>query len=520
MKRHAIKTGVFLIAGMLVAACGGGGGGGGGGGLIGGGGGGGPVPIASITLSMSGTPTAGTQATFPVTVTAKDAMGGVISGAYASAITLADSDPTGATTIAPFSVSNSSTPVTLSYNGSSGFKGATITASTVGNVSGQLTIASAGTCAAVVGVSGYIPCDLQDAYALPGSAGVGQTVAIVDAFDDPNAEADLGVYRAKFGLPACTTANGCFKKVNQTGQQSNYPAANTGWALEESLDVDMASAICPNCKIILVEATTNSDSNLGLSVNEAVALGATEVSNSYGGNEGSGETAFDTYYNHPGVVITVSSGDSGYGVEYPAASPYVTAVGGTHLTAAANNRGWNETVWSGAGSGCSLYETKQAWQTDPSCAKRMVADVSAVADPATGVALYDTYMHSGWLVVGGTSVSSPIIAAVYALAGNAATVNYGSFPYLHPGGLNDITAGSNGSCPTAYFCNGEVGYDGPTGLGTPNGTGGLGSFTQALSFHAGSRHTPILPGAGAPTQRVCNIAQPGYFACYAIEVLR
>jgi subtilase family serine protease len=325
--------------------------------------------------------------------------------------------------------------------------------------------------------SGYNPADLQSAYKLPSStAGSGQTVAIVDAYDDPNAESDLGVYRSQFGLPPCTTANGCFKKVDQNGG-TNYPRANGGWAQEISLDLDMVSAVCPNCHIILVEATTNSLTNLGTAVNEAAKLGANAISNSYGGGESSSETSYDTsYYRHPGIVVTASAGDSGYGVEYPAASQYVTAVGGTTLTKASNTRGWSETVWSGTGSGCSAYEPKPSWQTDTGCSHRTVGDVAADADPNTGVSVYDSYKYqglSGWLVFGGTSVASPIIASVYALAGNSSSVTYGSYPYSHTSSLFDVTSGSNGSCGGSYLCTGEVGYDGPTGNGTPDGTGGF-----------------------------------------------
>jgi len=326
-------------------------------------------------------------------------------------------------------------------------------------------------------ISGYGPSDLQSAYKLPSAtAGGGQTVAIVDAYDDPNAEADLGVYRSHFGLASCTTANGCFRKVNQAGTTS-YPTANSGWGQEISLDLDMVSAICPNCRILLVEASSASNADLATSVDTAVSLGANAISNSYGGSESSGEVSYDAHYNHPGVAITASSGDSGYGPQYPAASPYVTAVGGTTLTRDSSSRGFTETVWSGAGSGCSAYESKPSWQHDPSCAKRAIADVAAVADPATGVAVYDSYAskgQSGWLVFGGTSVASPIIASVYALAGNAASVTYGSASYTSPtGSLFDVTLGSNGSCGGTYLCTGEVGYDGPTGNGTPNGTAGF-----------------------------------------------
>jgi subtilase family serine protease len=332
---------------------------------------------------------------------------------------------------------------------------------------------------------GYNPADLQSAYQLPSSTGgAGQTVAIIDAYDDPNAEADLGVYRSQFGLPACTTANGCFRKVNQSGGTS-YPRANGGWAQEISLDLDMVSAVCPNCHILLVEASSASMLNLGTAVNRAAKLGATEISNSYGGNETSSDASFDrTYFNHPGIAITVSSGDSGYLTEYPAASRYVTAVGGTSLVRdASSTRGWRESVWStssveGAGSGCSAYDARPEWQNilnvTSVCARRAVADVSAVADPATGVSVYDSYSYqglSGWLVFGGTSVGAPLIAGVYALAGNAATVNYAaSYPYSHTTSLNDVTTGSTASCGSG-LCAAGAGWDGPTGLGTPAGTG-------------------------------------------------
>ncbi len=321
--------------------------------------------------------------------------------------------------------------------------------------------------------SGLGPSDLQSAYALPSStAGSGRTVAIVDAYDDPSAESDLAVYRSQYGLAACTTANGCFKKVGQTGSTTSLPRGNSGWAEEISLDLDMVSAACPQCHILLVEATSATMTNLGTAVNTAVSLGAKYVSNSYGGSESSSDSTYDSsYFNHPGVAITVSSGDNGYGVEYPAASKYVTAVGGTSLTKASNTRGWTETVWSGAGSGCSSYDAKPTWQTDSGCAKRTVADVSAVADPNTGVAVYDTYAAgNGWMVFGGTSVSSPLIASVYALAGAPSSGSTpASFPYAHTSALNDVASGSNGTCSVTYLCTATSGYDGPSGLGTPNG---------------------------------------------------
>ncbi|MGW1894348.1 putative Ig domain-containing protein [Streptomyces sp. NPDC002004] len=325
--------------------------------------------------------------------------------------------------------------------------------------------------------SGYGPSDLQSAYALPSGAGAGATVAIIDANDDPNAESDLATYRSQYGLPACTTANGCFKKVDQNGG-TNYPSPDSGWAGEISLDLDMVSAVCPQCHILLVEAAQPSMEDLGAAVNRAVTMGAKYVSNSYGGGEDSTDPTSDSsYFDHPGVAITVSSGDSGYGAEYPASSRYVTAVGGTSLSRASNSRGWSESVWGssvggdGAGSGCSAYDAKPTWQTDSGCTKRTVADVSAVADPATGLAVYDSYQASGWNVYGGTSASAPIIASVYALAGTPGSSSYpASFPYSHTSALNDVTSGANGSCGGSYLCTARSGYDGPTGLGTPNGT--------------------------------------------------
>jgi subtilase family serine protease len=324
---------------------------------------------------------------------------------------------------------------------------------------------------AASGPSGYGAADIQSAYALPSTtAGSGQTVAIVDAFDDPTAESDLAQYRSFYGLPPCTTANGCFRKVNQTGGTLPMPPPSPDWALEISLDLDMVSAVCPNCHILLVESNTNLDSDLYVAEDTAARLGANAISNSWGGSEYSGETADDAHFNHPGVAITASSGDDGYGVSYPAASRYLTAVGGTSLTRNSSTRGWTESAWSGAGSGCSAYEAKPSWQTDTGCSRRTVADVSAVADPNTGVAV----LYSGvWFTVGGTSASSPIIASVYALAGNASTVNAGSYPYSHTTGLFDVTTGSNGTCSPSYLCHGQAGYDGPTGLGTPNGATGF-----------------------------------------------
>ena len=321
--------------------------------------------------------------------------------------------------------------------------------------------------------SGLGPASIQSAYKLAGLTSGGRTVAIVDAYNDPTAEADLATYRTQFGLAACTTSNGCFRKIDQRGGTS-YPVKNGGWAQEISLDLDMVSATCPDCHILLVEADSASFVNLGIAVNRAAqTAGVVAISNSYGGGDAA-DTTYGTYYNHPGIAVTASTGDSGYvGGSYPASSSYVTAVGGTSLKTAANTRGWTETVWSGAGSGCSTYNVAliAAATADTGCAKRAMADVSAVADPNTGVAVYDSTAYrgsAGWMVFGGTSVSAPIIGSVYGLSGN--TSGYANaLPYSQPSALYDVTSGSNGTCPTSQWCTARVGWDGPSGLGTPNG---------------------------------------------------
>ncbi|MDH6629750.1 hypothetical protein M2271_007588 [Streptomyces sp. LBL] len=327
---------------------------------------------------------------------------------------------------------------------------------------------------------GFGPADLRTAYALPGDGGEGLTVAVVVAQDAPTAEADLAVYRAQFGLPACTSADGCFTKVDQRGG-TDYPDPEAGWAGEAALDLDMVSAAAPHARLLLVEADDTTIDNLGAAVQQAVTLGADVVSNSYGTrydlfDEDPAETAWDAYYDHPGVAIVASSGDDDAGVSFPAASPHVTAVGGTSLRRDTGTaRGWSESVWShdgyGAGSGCSRYLPKPAFQHDSGCDHRTVADVSAVADPDTGVAVYDSYGSAGWGVYGGTSASAPLIAGVYAAAGALAEdTEPNAYPYAAPDeALNDVTAGSNGTCDPAYLCTAATGYDGPTGLGTPNG---------------------------------------------------
>ena len=324
--------------------------------------------------------------------------------------------------------------------------------------------------------SGYGPAQLRSAYGITGSGSPLTVVAVVDAYGYPNAASDLAVYRSTFGLPPCGT--GCFAKYNEQGG-SSYPSSNTGWDQEQALDLDMVSAMCPSCKIILVEASSASYGDLATAENEAALLGAHSIGNSYGGSE-SGSQSYEPAYNHLGIAITASTGDSGYaaGPQFPATSPHVTAVGGTTLTTASNSRGWAETAWSGGGSGCSQIYGQPTWQTpvDSFCPNRTEADVSADANPSTGVAVYGPTgsggfrrSNSGWLVFGGTSVSAQIISGIYGVNGGA--VNYGQNPYGDVGALFDVTSGNNGTCGGSPICTAGPGYDGPTGLGTPNGPG-------------------------------------------------
>jgi subtilase family serine protease len=325
----------------------------------------------------------------------------------------------------------------------------------------------------------------------------------VDAYNDPDAAADLATYRSDWGLPACGT--GCFSVVNQNGATSPLPgnAGTNGWDVEESLDVDMVSSACPLCHIILVETTAASTADLGTGVNSAVALGADFVSNSYGGSESSSDPTYDTdYYKHAGTAIVASAGDDGYGVSYPAASQYVTSVGGTSLTTASNSRGYTETVWGsssggeGTGSGCSADDAKPTWQTDTGCSKRTDNDTAADADPNTGLAVYDSYSEGGWLEVGGTSASSPFIAGTFALAGTPAAGTYpSSYIYAHTSDLFDVTSGANGTCSPTYLCTAGTGYDGPTGWGTPDG---VGAFTSG----SGTGNTVTVTNPGSQTGKV------------------
>lgn len=318
-------------------------------------------------------------------------------------------------------------------------------------------------------VGGFAPLDLRAAYNLTSAAtlGSGQTVAVVVAYDNPYLASDLAAYRAYYGLPACTTASGCLKIVVE-GNKNTKPAAVAAWAQETSLDVEMISALCPLCKIIVAEALTNKVSDLASTVDTAVSDGATVVSNSYATSE-SGATSSESHWNHAGVPMTAGAGDSGYGVGFPASSRYVTAVGGTTLTRNSSG-GFTNSVWGGTGSGCSASIPKPSWQKDTGCKYRTVNDLSVVADPHTGVAVYSYYI-GGWGVFGGTSVGAPLVAAMYALAGNGKTLGIANASYLYSHGTwAPVQTGSDGTCSVAYLCTAVAsGFSGPAGVGSPSG---------------------------------------------------
>jgi hypothetical protein len=420
------------------------------------------------------------------------------------------------------------------------------------------------------GEVGYTPEDLHTAYELPANAPSSQTIALVDAYNDPTAAADLKAYSEELGLPECAT--GCFTQYNENGETTNLPFPKTtaeleswraggkskkaeakqaeGWGLEISLDIETAHAICQNCHIALVEAKSTSDSDLEAAESAAANLGATEISNSWGGPE-CVEVALcmpgTQAFNHPGIVITASAGDDGYlswdasasaergFASYPASSPDVVSIGGTRLELNSVSHAWkSETVWNdggesagvpdghgAGGGGCSVVFTAQPWQQNVAdwesvgCGThRAVADVSADADPYTGLAVryseptcrFEYEEESGeiksvpnWCTIGGTSLASPLIASVYALAGGAGGVEYPAQTLyqnekMRPAALHDISTGSNGkcsrpfdeveepfltsctpeqeaqtSCPRQLICLAHAGYDGPTGVGTPHG---------------------------------------------------
>jgi streptogramin lyase len=397
-------------------------------------------------------------------------------------------------------------------------------------------------------LGGFDPSDLRSAYKLPSSGGSGQTVAIVDAYNDPNAESDLAAYRSHYGLSECTKANECFKKVNQKGEEGSYPTNEAGWSVEISLDLDMVSAVCPGCHILLVEANEPTVKEMAAAVNEAATKGATEISNSYGlpeeyDPEGKGYISYDSNYSHKGIPITVSSGDEGYdnwedgakSPSFPASVPEVIAVGGTTLLPTEEgSRGWAETVWGTAGlyssgGGCSKTQPKPSWQDFyTACEHRMDNDAAAVADPSTPVSIYDTYGHSEkWHDVGGTSVAAPLIAGAEALSTSYARSLGGADAfYVYAKHMFDIKIGTNFAveegCLPLSLCNAQTGYDGPSGNGTPDGAIEIGQITE-YSLPSGSGPNAVTAGpdgnlwfANFSTNKIGETTTSGTITEYAL----
>jgi hypothetical protein len=358
------------------------------------------------------------------------------------------------------------------------------------------------------------PAYMQQAYDLSFLSQYGggsDTVAVVDAYDDPSAESDLAAYRAFFGLPACTSATGCFTKVDEHGGQS-FPAQAPGWGAEISLDLDAVSALCPNCKILLIEADSDDNTDLAAAQAEAAALGVNQITDSWGDPMSAAPPGTFTF---PGIATVAASGDQGYlGLlesQYPAALPNVTAVGGTALLPASTSgtesaRGFTEQAWSDAGSGCDLLSPKPAWQSDSGCAGRTYSDLSANADPQTGLDVYDSG-DGGWLVMGGTSESTPLVAAYYAITGARAASP--AWAYENSSLLNAPTGGSNGTCAIsiAYLCVVGLGYSGPTGAGSISGAvapgapglggpGPGGSYTQSTGATGAQLQAGVYPNGG------------------------
>lgn len=336
-------------------------------------------------------------------------------------------------------------------------------------------------------LGGYTPQEIRSAYEIPSSGGTTQTIAVVDVHGAPEAQRELSIYRERYRLEPCTKGNGCFKKVNQKGEEGNYPKVEPIWEWETAIDLDMASAACPHCHILLVEAAAETFADEGAAANAAARLGSTEMSNSYGRSEnsefcGAAEcTQYRSDYEHPGIPITAAGGDEGYngkkgGELFPAGAPGVIAVGGTNLHKSSNARGWREEAWEEGGSGCSHVEPKPTWQTDTGCGeKRTDNDVAAVAGCKTPVSVYvilvdaDGEIAARWINACGTSVAAPIIAGIEAYATEYTRALGPLAFYLEPQELNDVTTGHNGKCFPAYLCTAGVGYDGPTGMGTPAG---------------------------------------------------
>jgi subtilase family serine protease len=335
--------------------------------------------------------------------------------------------------------------------------------------------------------NGFTPAQIRHAYGFDQVAnqGAGQIIGIVDAYDDANAESDLAKFNAQYNLPACTSSNGCFRKIYGG---SKRPVVNANWALEISLDVQWAHAIAPKATILLVESTTNSLADLLGGVDAAVRNGASVVSMSWTVGEFSSESRQDNHFISSGVTFLAASGDAGSGAAYPASSPDVVGVGGTTLNLDASGNYLSEVAWSGSGGGTSSYEREPLYQSllgipNDSRGYRGAPDVSYNANPATGFSVYDSVplgTASGWFRVGGTSAGSPQWAAALAIANSIRVANrkahlagantalYSLAKSNSGANFHPVNSGTNGTC--GANCTAKAGYDYVTGVGTPIAT--------------------------------------------------
>jgi MYXO-CTERM domain-containing protein len=322
--------------------------------------------------------------------------------------------------------------------------------------------------------TGLAPADLASAYGFNPSANPGATIAVIDAYGYTDLESDLASYRSMFSLPPCTSASGCLKIIGQTGgaPPTEQPPSGDDWTVETALDVDMASAACPQCKIVVVEANDDTSDGLDIANDAAATAGASVISNSWGGAYTSSDSSENAHFDHAGVAIFVATGDNGESTaDFPSTSEYVIGVGGTNLQKASNTRGWTETAWTDGGSSCNtkLYTTQPTWQTGvvptTACKGRAASDTAAVADADNSpLIIFNAGQEQ---LVGGTSAASPLVAGIFAVTGNAKQTN--TFIYANTTAFNDVTSGTNGSCGTA-LCTAGTGWDGPTGIGTPIAT--------------------------------------------------
>jgi subtilase family serine protease len=376
--------------------------------------------------------------------------------------------------------------------------------------------------------NGYGATDLVAAYAIP-TITTKPVIAIVDAYGYAAIESDLAMYRSQYGLPACTTASGCLTVINQNGQATPLPAdppTTDDWTVETALDVDMASAACPTCKIVVVQATDNTGDGLYVAQMAAAAAGATVISNSWGGPETGPVTASEMYFNHAGIGVYVAAGDAGYndggqGPDYPGTSQYTIAVGGTHLVRDGSARGFTETAWSKGGSACSLSVPKPAYQTTSPCQFKATADVASVGDPATGVAVYNA-KNGGWISVGGTSAAAPFVASLMAATGHGSETS-GAFFAQNVAKLNDVMTGTNVTCTAQgnILCTAGAGWDGPTGYGTPNASKLMPSTGNGSGSGSGSGNGNPQGGGDPPEiDGSCSAggAGAGFVVCLAIVI--